>query len=50
MEEELGLSLGDMVKAIKRRWYLLIIIPIIVAVLANFYVVNYTVDVYTAQV
>ena len=50
MEEELGLSLGDMVKAIKRRWYLLIIIPIIVAVLANFYVANYTVDVYTAQV
>ena len=50
MEEELGLSLGDMVKAIKRRWYLLVIIPIIVAVLANFYVANYTVDVYTAQV
>ena len=50
MEEELGLSLGDMFKAIKRRWYLLVIIPIIVAVLANFYVANYTVDVYTAQV
>lgn len=50
MEEELGLSLGDMLKAIKRRWYLLVIIPIIVAVLANFYVANYTVDVYTAQV
>ena len=50
MEEELGLSLGDMVKALKRRWYLMIIIPIIVAVLANFYVTHYTVDVYTAQV
>ena len=50
MEEEMSLSLGDMVKALKRRWYLMIIIPIIVAVLANFYVVNYTVDVYTAQV
>ncbi len=50
MEEEMSLSLGDMVKAIKRRWYLLVIIPIIVAVLANFYVANYTVDVYTAQV
>ena len=50
MEEEMSLSLGDMVKALKRRWYLMIIIPIIVAVLANFYVTHYTVDVYTAQV
>ena len=50
MEEELGLSLGDMLKALKRRWYLMVIIPIVVAVLANMYVVNYTVDVYTAQV
>ena len=49
MEEEMSLSLGDMVKALKRRWYLMIIIPIIVAVLANFYVTHYTVDVYTAQ-
>ena len=46
----MSLSLGDMVKALKRRWYLMIIIPIIVAVLANFYVTHYTVDVYTAQV
>ena len=50
MEEELGLSLGDMLKALKRRWYLMVIIPIVVAVLANMYVINYTVDVYTAQV
>jgi len=50
MDEELGLSLGDMFKAVKRRWYLLIIIPIIVAFAANFYVTNYTYDVYTAQV
>lgn len=50
MEEEMGLSLGDMVKAIKRRWYLLIIIPIIVGMMASFYVTNFTVDVYTAQV
>ncbi|MGN0776137.1 MAG: polysaccharide biosynthesis tyrosine autokinase [Candidatus Ventricola sp.] len=50
MEEEMGLSLGDMLKALKRRWYLMVIIPIVVAFLANFYVVNSTVDVYTAQV
>lgn len=50
MEEEMSLSLGDMLKALKRRWYLMIIIPIIVALLANFYVTRYTVDVYTAQV
>ncbi len=50
MDEELGLSIGDMLKAVKRRWYLLIIVPIIVALLANFYVTNYTVDVYSAQV
>lgn len=50
MEEELGLSLGDIIKALKRRWILIVIIPIIVAFAAGFYVANYTVDVYTAQV
>ena len=35
MDEELGLTLWDMLKAVKRRWYLLIIIPIIVAIAAN---------------
>ena len=50
MDEELGLSLGDLLKAVKRRWYLLIIIPILVAVGANYYVTNSTYDVYTASV
>lgn len=50
MDEELGLSIGDIFKAIRRRWYLLIIVPVLVAVLANYYVTNNTVDVYTAQV
>ena len=50
MDEELGLSLGDMFKAVKRRWYLLIIVPIIVAIAANLYVTNSTYDVYTASV
>ena len=50
MDEELGLSIGDIFKAIKRRWYLLLIVPILVAVVANHYVKNNTVDVYTAQV
>lgn len=50
MEEEMGLSLNDMLKALKRRWYLMVIVPIIVAFLASFYVANFTVDVYSAQV
>ena len=50
MDEEMGLSLGDMLKAVKRRWYLLIIIPIIVAIAGYYYVTNHTYDVYTAQV
>ena len=50
MDEELGLSLGDMLKAVTRRWYLLIILPIIVMIAGNYYVKNYTYDVYTAQV
>ena len=50
MDEELGLSLGDMLKAVKRRWYLLIIIPIIVTIASYYYVANHTYDVYTAQV
>ena len=50
MDEEMGLSLADMLKAVKRRWYLLIIVPIIVAIVGNYYVTNYTYDVYTAQV
>ncbi len=50
MDEEMGLSLGDMFKAVKRRWYLLIIIPIIVAIAANLYVTHATYDVYTSAV
>ena len=50
MEEELGLSLGDLIKALKRRWLLILIIPVIAAVAAHIYVANYTVDMYTAQV
>ena len=50
MEEELGLSLGDMIKAVKRKWILIAVIPIIVALLAFVYVNWFTVDMYTAQV
>lgn len=50
MEEEMGLSLSDMIKALKRRLVLIIVIPIVMAFLANVYVQNYTVDMYTAQV
>ena len=39
-----------MVKAVTRRWYLLLIVPIIVAIAGYYYVTNYTYDVYTAQV
>ena len=50
MEEELGLSLGDILKALKKRLVFIIVIPIIAALLMNFYVANFTVDMYTAQV
>lgn len=46
----MGLSLSDMIKALKRRLVLIIVIPIVMAFLANVYVQNYTVDMYTAQV
>ena len=49
-EEELGLSINDILKALKRRLVLIIVIPILVAILANWYVANCTIDVYTAQV
>lgn len=50
MEEELGLSLNDILKAIRRRWKLIVIMPILVALLALVYVQFFTVDMYTAQV
>lgn len=50
MDEEMGLSLGDMFKAVKRRWYLLVIVPIIVAIAMSLYVKHSTYDVYTASV
>ena len=49
-EQEYGLSLGDMLKALKRRLVFIIIIPMIAAIAAGVYVMNFTVDMYTAQV
>ena len=49
-DEELGLSLGDMLKALKRRLIWIIVIPVVVAIIAGVYVKNNTVDLYTAQV
>ncbi len=50
MEEELGMSLSDMIKAVKHRWILIIVIPIIAALLTFVYINWFTVDTYTAQV
>ncbi len=50
MEEEMGLSIGDILKALKRRWILIVVIPIIAALAVSYYVGHNTVDVYTAQV
>lgn len=50
MEEELGMSLNDMLKAVKRKWILIVVIPVIAALLAFVYVNWFTVDMYTAQV
>ena len=50
MEDEIELSLDDILKALKKKLALIIIIPILVAIVAGYYVVNYTVDRYTAEV
>ena len=50
MEDEIELSLDDILKALKKKLALIIIIPILVAIAAGYYVVNYTVDRYTAEV
>ena len=49
MQDEIELSLDDILKALKKKLALLIIIPILVAVAAGYYVQNYTVDRYTAE-
>lgn len=50
MEEEIELSLDDILKALKKKLIWIIILPIIVAIAAGWYVVNHTVDRYTAEV
>lgn len=50
MDEELGLSFSDMMKAVKRRWLMIVVIPMIVALLTFVYINWFTVDMYTAQV
>lgn len=50
MQDQIELSLDDILKALKKKLALLIIIPILVAALVGYYVVNYTVDRYTAEV
>ena len=51
MQEEMEtVDLLELLKALKRRWYLLVIIPIIVTVLAIVFVINFWVDEYTAEV
>ena len=49
-EEELGMSLGEMLKVLKRHLVLIIVVPLIVGIVAGIYVKNNTVDMYTAQV
>lgn len=49
MEDEIELSLDDILKALKKKWALILIIPILVGAIAGYYVVNYTVDRYTAE-
>lgn len=50
MEDELELSLDDILKALKKKLIWLIILPIITAILAGVYVINFTVDQFTAEV
>jgi len=49
MEDEIELSLDDILKALKKKLALILIIPILVGVAAWYYVDNYTVDRYTAE-
>ena len=49
-EQEYGLSLKDMLNALKRRLVWIIIIPIIAAIAVGVYVKTATVDMYSAQV
>jgi len=49
MEDEIELSLDDILKALKKKLALILIIPILVGVAAFYYVDNYTVDRYTAE-
>lgn len=49
MNDEIELSLDDILKALKKNLALLIIVPILVAVAAGYVVVNHTVDEYTAE-
>lgn len=50
MQDEIEISLVDLYKAVKKRLLWVIIIPIIVAILAAYVVINHTVDRYTAEV
>ncbi|MBR5302803.1 MAG: polysaccharide biosynthesis tyrosine autokinase [Clostridia bacterium] len=49
MNDEIELSLDDILKALKKKLALLIIVPILTAVAAGYFVVNHTVDRYTAE-
>lgn len=50
MEDELELSLDDILKALKKKLIWIILVPILAALAMGWYVVNRTVDRYTAQV
>lgn len=50
MEQELGVSLEDIFRALKRRLVFIIVIPLAAALLMAAQVKNNTVDLYTAQV
>ena len=50
MQDELELSLDDILKALKKGIIWLIIVPVIMAILAGVFVINFTVDKYTAEV
>ena len=49
-EQEYGLSINDILTALKRKLIWIIIIPIIAAAMVGVYIKHFTVDLYTAQV
>lgn len=49
MEDELELSLDDILKALKKKLIWIILVPVVAALAMTWYVINCTVDQYTAE-